>query len=117
MLKANSFSAGAFIAIGVQSIVSITFVKPANAENCLLSVTVEFNIQHVFKPICSIHFRCQMPTLAIVLYVRLCEHLHNGMCALISLLFIIPDVYVAYYIQIFRMNFVCAFLAAVDGSI
>lgn len=57
-MKANSFSTGAFIAIRVQSIVSITFVKPVIAENCLLSVSVDFNMHHVFKILCSISGIC-----------------------------------------------------------
>lgn len=88
-LKANSFSAGSLIAIRVQSIVSLTFVKPAIAENCLLSVTVESNIQHIFfKILCSISSSCKkkatMPSV----------HLHNGMYAIMSsLLFLNPNAF------------------------
>lgn len=84
-LKANSFSTGAFIAIRVQSIVSITFVKPAIAENCPLSVSAEFNMQYIFKILCSISGSCKK---------KKKYHLHNGMYTIMpSLSFINPDAF------------------------
>lgn len=88
-LKANSFSAGSLIAIRVQSIVSLTFVKPAIAENCLLSVTVESNIQHIFflNPLFNFQQLQKKATMPSV-------HLHNGMYAIMSsLLFLNPNAF------------------------
>ncbi len=82
-LKANSFSTDAFIAIRVQLIVSITFVKPVIAENCLLSVSVEFYMHHVFKIHCSISGSWKKNTFA---WVYICIMVCTLLCQVCFLL-------------------------------